>query len=323
MQLLVLGGTRFVGRHIVDAALARSHEVTLFNRGKNAPGLWNGVTEIHGDRDGGLDALEGRTWDAVIDVSGYLPRIVRASAEAVADAADHYLFISSISAYADLSGSMVDEEAPLATIADETVEVIDENSYGALKALCERVAQDVFAGRCCIVRPGLVAGPGDHTDRLTYWVVRVAAGGTVLAPGPPQRVAQFIDARDLGRFVVHLIENRSTEILNGVSPPTTISELLEVCRDVSRSDAAFEWVDDEFLVEAGVEPWTGLPLWLPDDLLGSVDATRALRAGLQVTPLRATVEDTLAWWRAEGRSGLATGPSRERERELLEAHRSA
>ncbi len=186
MRLLIIGGTRFLGRALTEDALSRGHEVTLFNRGQTNPELFPKAERITGDRDGGLDALAGRSWDAVIDTCGYFPRIVRASAEALADSVGTYVFISTISVYADLS-KRVDESAPVGTIEDETVEEFGDEfqNYGSLKALCERAVQDVFDGRALIVRPGFIVGPHDPTDRFTYWPVRVARGGTMLAPGPP------------------------------------------------------------------------------------------------------------------------------------------
>ncbi|MGH2736128.1 MAG: NAD-dependent epimerase/dehydratase family protein, partial [Actinomycetota bacterium] len=198
MRVLVFGGTKFVGRHLVDALLAPGHEVTLFNRGKTDPGLFGGaVEEVHGDRDGGLDSLRGRDWDAVIDVSGYLPRLVGDSARLLAGAVEHYTFISTVSVYRDFSQAGLTEDAPLATLSDESVEEVTYETYGGLKVLCEEVVRAEYGDRCTVVRPHVVVGPHDDTDRFTYWVARTARGGDVLVPGRRDKPVQFVDARDL------------------------------------------------------------------------------------------------------------------------------
>src|SRR5688572_29497367 len=196
MRLLVLGGTKFLGRAVVEAAVARGHEPTLFHRGLTNPGLFPDLEHLRGDRDGGLAALQGRTWDAVIDPSGYVPRIVRASAELLADAVEHYTFISSISVYPSFPTPGMDESSPVGTLEDPTVEDVPAH-YGPLKALCEQAAEAAMPGRVFHVRAGLIVGPNDPSDRFTYWPVRVAKGGDVLAPGSPERPVQIIDVRDL------------------------------------------------------------------------------------------------------------------------------
>ncbi len=208
MKLLVLGGTVFLGRHLVEAATARGHSVTLFNRGQHNPELYPEVEKLRGDRDSDLSALQGRRWDAVIDTCGYLPRAVRASAELLADAVDHYTFISSISVYADFHTPAMDESAPVGTLADETVEEVTGETYGPLKALCEQAAERALPGRVLNIRPGLIVGPHDPTDRFTYWPVRVARGGEVLAPGRPHVPVQVIDGRDLAEWTVRMVEAR-------------------------------------------------------------------------------------------------------------------
>ncbi|MEP6892202.1 MAG: NAD-dependent epimerase/dehydratase family protein, partial [Gaiellaceae bacterium] len=208
MRLLVLGGTKFLGRAVVDASLATDHEITLFNRGETNAGLYPDVDQVHGDRDGGLGALAGSEWDAIVDTCGYFPRVVRQSAEALAEAVGAYCFVSSVSVYSDLSG-VVDEESPVGTLEDETTEEFgaDFERYGPLKALCERVVQETFGERALIVRPGLIVGPYDPSGRFTYWPHRLARGGEVLAPGPPERLAQFIDVRDLAERIVRLVND--------------------------------------------------------------------------------------------------------------------
>jgi 2'-hydroxyisoflavone reductase len=314
MKILVIGGTRFVGRHFVTAALARGHELTLFNRGQHAAQPFADVETIHGDRHTELHKLAGRRWDTVVDTCGLLPRAVRASAEALRDAVDLYVFVSSQSVYADVSRPGVDENAPTETLNDEQLvkaEAIDPatatavtlgDMYGGLKALCEQVAEDALPGRVLVQRPGLIVGPYDYTDRFTYWAARVARGGEVLAPGRPQRHVQFIDARDLGEWSIKAIEDKRVGVYNcnGVPGAVTMGTLLEECKAVSASDASFTWVDEAFLLQHAVSPWSELPLWLPESeesLKGFmfVSSDKASAAGLTFRPLRETIADTLTW----------------------------
>jgi 2'-hydroxyisoflavone reductase len=324
MRLLMLGGTVFVGRHVVEAALDRGHEVTVFHRGTNPAPFADRVEALHGDRDGNLGALKGRTWDAVVDTSGFVPRVVGDSARLLADAADRYAFISSVSAYADLAtGAVRDEDAPLSTPPDPEVEEVTGDTYGGLKVACEQAVRAAFGSeRCLLIRPGLIVGPHDPTDRFTYWPVRIAAGGPVLAPGPPQRAVQFIDARDLATWLVRLLEVGGSGTFNavGLERPCAMQELLETCRAVSASDATLAWADEAYLLGAGVTPWSDLPLWLPagtDDGVFSIDNTRAVGAGLGFRPPSQTIADTLEWFRGHGRPLTGAGLSRERERQLL------
>src|SRR5690606_2480891 len=254
MKLLIIGGTRFVGRALVDSALARGHEVTLFNRGQSNPGLYPQVETIVGDRTGDLSALSSRSWDAVIDTCGYVPRIVRNMAETLSGNVGHYTFISSISVYRDFTQAGIDEAYPVGTVEDETVEEITGETYGPLKALCEQAVAEVFPGRALNIRPGLIVGPHDGSDRFNYWPYRVARGGEVLAPGNPDASAQIIDVRDLGDWTLDMAERQATGVYNATGPeqPFTISHVLESCREVTNSDATFTWVSDEFLVEQGV-----------------------------------------------------------------------
>ena len=299
MRILILGGTRFLGRHLVDAALARGYEITLFNRGRTNPDLFPGVERLRGDRDGNLEALRGRSWDAVIDTCGFVPRLVRASAELLADAVSHYSFISSVSVYADLSKSIVDENAPLHELDDKTTEVVDGETYGGLKVLCERAAAAAMPGRVLNVRAGLIVGPHDSTDRFPYWTRRVAQGGEVLAPGRPERRVQFIDVRDLSAWVLRMAESSQTGPYNVTGPrdPLTMEQFLDACKRVSGSNASFVWASEPFLKEREVIPYSEMPLWIPEDLPGfnSVDCSRALARGLTFRPLAATIRDTLDW----------------------------
>lgn len=326
MKLLLLGGTVFLGRHLVEAALTRGHELTLFNRGQHSPGLYPDIEKLCGDRDGDLWALQGRRWDAVIDTCGFVPRIVKASAELLAGAVGHYTFISSISVYKDFSVAGIDESAPVGTLLNETVEVRTDETYGPLKALCEQTAQLAMPGRVLNVRPGLIVGPYDPTNRFTYWPRRVAQGGDVLAPGFPQQSVQFIDVRDLAEWLVRMVEASQTGTYNATGPDKvlTMERMLEECRSVSGSDANFVWVSEEFLIGSGVAPWTEIPLWIPQTENESgflqVNSNKAMVAGLSFRPLLDTIRDTLAWdftrpLDLERYAGLA----QEREIELLQA----
>ncbi len=301
MKLLILGGTRFLGRHTVDSALARGHKVTVFNRGKNNAGLPEGVEAIVGDRDGGLDALRGRRWDAVIDTCGFIPRVVGDSARLLADAVDHYTFVSSLSVYPSFATPSLDESAPVGTLEDETVEEVDGATYGPLKVLCERAVESAFPGRSAIVRAGLIVGPRDDIKRFPWWVRRVARGGNVLAPGEPGRHLQVVDARDLGDWMVLLGERRTPGVFNATGPDRvlTMGEFLDEARRVSGSDARFVWASDEFLAEHRVAPWTEMPMYLPavGDYLHffDVDVSKAIAAGLRFRPLADTIRDVLDW----------------------------
>jgi 2'-hydroxyisoflavone reductase len=320
MNLLVLGGTKFLGRHAVDAALAEGHDVTIFTRGRTNPELFPGVEHLLGDRDSKLDALAGRSWDGVVDTSGYVPRVVRQSVEALRDTVGRYVFVSSISVYDDFSRP-VDESSPVAQLEDPATEEIME-AYGALKAACESVVEEVYGDRSARVRAGLIVGPFDPTDRFTYWPRRIALGGDVLGPGNPAAPVQFVDARDLARWLVTLALDGPGGTFNATGPaePITFVQLLERARDAIGSDANVVWVDDQRVLDAEVQPWTELPLWLPGDEhagMARADISRALAAGLTFRPLEETVVDTLAWDRSVpgGRPTLA----HDREQEILAA----
>jgi 2'-hydroxyisoflavone reductase len=324
VRILILGGTLFVGRHLAEAALARGDEVTLFNRGRTNPDLFPEVEHLRGDRDGDLAALRGRSWDAVIDPSARIPRWVRMTGELLADAVEHYTFISSGSVYADTSRPGVDENAPVHTIDDETVEEIaGAETYGALKVLCERAAEELMPGRVLSVRAGLIVGPYDPTGRFTYWPHRLARDGDVLAPEPREQPVQLIHARDLADWILDMAEGRRAGVFNVTGPaePLTIEGVLDACAEATGSDARLVWADESFLVDRGVEPWSDLPLWLapgrnPGDagFLG-MDVSRALAAGLRFRPLGETIWETLAGAEPTAEAGLAP----ERESELLEA----
>ena len=325
MKILLIGGTRFLGRHLVEAALTHGHEITLFNRGKTNPDLFLQVETVLGDRERDLDKLSGCDWDAVIDTCGYIPRIVRMSVEALKDTVNHYVFVSSISAYADFSKIGIDEHDPVETSQDENIDENAPETYGLRKALCEGTVQEVFGEeRTLNVRPGLIVGPHDPTDRFTYWPMRVARGGDVLAPDRPDAPVQIIDARDLSEFILKLVEEKTFGVFNATGPDykLTLGKLLETCKRVSQSDADFRWTPAEFLNQINVAPWSDLPVWAPDsgEMAGfaQVDVSKAVHAGLTFRPLEETVQDTLDWAsaRPDDHKWLA-GLSEERERELL------
>ena len=319
MNLLVLGGTAFLGRHVVEAALARGHAVTLLNRGRHGAGLFPQVERLVGDRGADMRALHGRRFDAVIDCSGYASADVTRALEALGDGAAHVVFVSSISVRASFApGRVFDETGPLA---------VGDEGYGANKARAEEALARALPGRHAIVRPGLIVGPHDPTGRFAYWPERVARGGAVLAPGRPERPVQFIDARDLAAWLVALAEARAAGTFNAVGPNLPMAALLDACRAVAASDAAFAWMPDAELLAHGVAPWTELPLWLPEDdpAFGGMllaDASRARAAGLRTRALRETVADTLAWASAPREPGfddakLVATLAPQREAEIL------
>lgn len=324
MKLLVLGGTRFLGRHLVEAALARGHETTLFNRGRTAPDLFAGVPLLRGERDGDLAPLRRREWDAVIDTCGYLPRVVRRSAQALRDSVGSYLFVSSISVYADASVGGQDEHAPRARLPDPECEDI-AGHYGALKATCEDEVREIFGGRAILVRPGLIVGPFDPSGRFTYWVQRLARGGTVLAPPSPDYPVQFIDARDLAGWMIDLVEQRRSGAFNASGPaaPLTFGALLDECRRALGSPAEFVWPGAAFVDRHRIVPWTELPLYAGDDGRGlnQVSIARALSTGLRLRPPGQTCVDT-ARWAGELPLPDGVGLSAEREAALLRAWRA-
>ncbi len=328
MNILVIGGTQFLGRHLVNVALERGHTVTLFNRGNRNP--FPQLETIKGDRDpdkgNGLEALKHRDFDAVIDPSGYVPRIVKASAELLKDHTQHYTFISSISVYAGFAQPTA-EDAPLAKLEDETAEAVTGETYGGLKVLCEQAAESVFPGQTLNIRPGLIVGEFDPTDRFTYWVDRVARGGTVLVPGTPALETQFIDAADLATWTIRMVEQNTTGIFNATGNTSTIGQVLETIKTNLEADANFEYVPDTFLLEQLINPWMGensLPLWIPSSDEGSsnfarVPIQKALEKHLGFRPLEYTVRDTHEFVKSRGTDYVwKSGLTPEKELELLE-----
>ena len=319
VKLLVLGGTKFLGRATVDAALARGHEVTLFNRGETNPELFPDTEKLRGDRTQDLSALDGREWDAVVDTSGYVPSVVRASAEKLSGQTGYYLFVSSLSAYADRSKPMVEGDAveQLGDMPEDRL-LEDYSNYGALKALAEQAVAETFPDAHANVRPGLIVGPHDPTGRFTYWPHRVARGGDVAAPAPPGDKVQFIDVRDLAEWMVGLCEQRATGEFNAVNDGVAWSDLLDTCREVSGSDARFVWIEGKFLLDQEIGQWMELPLWIEDESdkgLHRADTARAKATGLTTQPLSDTVQATLDHAETTDSAGL----SAEREAALLAA----
>ena len=326
MKILVIGGTSFVGRHFVEAAMAKGHTLTLFNRGQTNPNLFPEAEHLKGDRDGDLSQLEGGKWDAVLDTSGYLPRVVRKSAAALAGIVDHYTFISSISVYQDPFAAG-DESAPLGTLEDESTEEITGETYGPLKVLCENAVKEEMNERAFVIRPGLIVGPHDPTDRFTYWPVRIAEGGDVLAPGRGDSLVQFIDARDLASWMLKMIENGETGDYNATGPAEELSMkvFLESINTALGGKANLEWVGSDFLQSQSVGPWMEMPLWLgSDEAHMKADITKAVAAGLSLRPTEEIARDTYEWARSrptihEWKAGL----SREKEAMVLQAWREA
>lgn len=341
MQILIIGGTRFIGRHLVNAALDRGHTVTLFNRGNHSTPIPPNIETIEGDRHTELHKLEDHRWDAVVDTCGHLPRSDRAAAEALSDSVDRYVFISSQNAYANVSVPGITEDYPRGTLTSEqldeayAIDTTGQPSYGALygglKALCEQAVEEVMTNRAVILRPGLIVGPYDYTDRFTYWPARVADGGEVLAPGRPERFIQFIDARDLAEFTIKLIEDSAAGIFNAHGRPgvLTMQGLLDECKRVSNSDAHFVWASEKFLLENGVAAWSEMPLWLPEEAAPHlngfmfVNPAKAIAHGLNFRPLNDTINDTLTWYQANrANEPLNAGLKSDKERALLDKLRA-
>lgn len=322
MKILILGGTRFVGRALIEAASARQHEITLFNRGKTNPHLYPQIEKLIGDRHtGDLHALQNRAWDVVIDTCGYHAAHVLASAETLHPNVPRYIFISSISAYGDIQTQNLDESA--AVEYHNSYEIDDSPAtYGPRKGSCEKAVQAVYGEKGLIIRPGLIVGPNDQSDRFTYWPSRLADGGEVLAPGTPDAPVQVIDVRDLALWTIKVAEKQKSGIYNavGVQEPLTMGQILAECHAVANSDATLTWVDDAFLTQHSVAAYTEMPLWVPAEsaAFNTVSNQKAKADGLSFRPIAETILDTLNWKNTrsaeyEWRAGL----SREREKSLL------
>ncbi len=300
LKVLILGGTGFIGPHMVRHAVSRGHQVSMFNRGKTNPSLFPGVEHLTGDRDRGLDSLRNRTWDVVIDNSGYVPRHVRDSAELLKDKVGRYLFISTGSVYA-ANLERIDEDSPLLTLDDPASEDV-EKFYGPLKVHCEKAIHETFGDRGTVVRLHIVAGPGDTTDRFTYWPVRFAKGGDVIAPGDRTNPVQFVDVRDVAEFTVHLLEKNTPGIFNAAGPTNgelPMADFLKTIGKATGPNATTTWIDEAFLSQHK----TGFPLWIsqngPARGACRVSSRRGLAAGLSFRPVAVTAKDTLEWFQAE------------------------
>ncbi|MFC1500476.1 twin-arginine translocation signal domain-containing protein [Candidatus Zixiibacteriota bacterium] len=331
LKILILGGTSLIGPSQVEYALARGHTVTLFNRGRTNTHLFPEVEKLVGDRDNDIEALKGREWDVVLDNHPSIPRWVRMTAELLKDSVQQYVFVSSLSVYSDNSIIGMDENGPVATIDDPTIEQVTGATYGALKVLCEQEAERAFPGRATNIRPGLIVGPGDSSDRYTYWPVRIDRGGEVLAPGDPLDPVQIIDTRDLGEWMIHLVENSTYGLFNATGPekPLPIGEMLGSIKEGIGSDATFTWVNADFLQEQRIRAWSDMPAWVPPrdgmEGFGRFDCSRAIAAGLTFRPHEITARDTLEWHKTrpeERQANLLSGISAEREAEVLEAWHS-
>jgi 2'-hydroxyisoflavone reductase len=324
LRILILGGTGYIGPHMVREALRRGHEVSLFNRGRTDDDLFPDLETFIGDRNNKLDALQGHKWDAVIDNSGYVPRHVADSARLLSKAVSHYLFVSSISAYESFRIAN-DEDSPLATMPDESVEEVTNETYGPMKALCEKTAAREFGeDRVTVLRPTYICGPGDRTDRYTYWPVRTMRGGRMLWPGSPSDPIQIIDVRDLANFTIECLEQRITGTYNTVTPPGdfTMGDLMEDSIAVTAAGMTPVWVSASSLSEH--EALQHIPIWSSPDGEESkaalVSGERAFAKGLKNRPTRETARDTIAWWKTlpeERTAKLRAGLSPEKEADLL------
>ena len=323
MRLLVIGGSKFLGRHVVDAARTAGHSLTLLNRGRTNPTLFTDVELRIADRNGDLAVLDGGTWDAVIDTSAYLPRQVRGMAARLAGRVGRYLLVSTISVYAEPLAAGPDEDAPLQVLADPGTETVDGSTYGGLKLLCEQALAEALPGIGLVARPGLLVGPHDPTGRFTWWLRRIAAGGDVLAPGDPATPVQFIDARDAAAWLLLQAEGGRTGTFNLTGPeqPLTMGDLLRAACATLNPSARLHWADEAFLQQHGVAPWTELPAWVPRAEAGlqMTRIDRALATGLHCRPLAQTLADTAAWAAQHDGEHAGVGLTPEREQALLAA----
>lgn len=332
MRFLILGGTKFLGRHLVNSALKNNHEVTIFTRGREKVSLPSEVEQLIGDRGSNLDALKGRSWDRVIDTSGYVPWEVENSTGLLAPSIQHYTFISSISVYSDLEKNYIDETAPVLTMTDEQLKEVRalENResvmkyYGELKYLCEEAAKKVLPGRVLNIRPGLIVGQYDPTDRFTYWIDRIAKGGEVLCPGRADKTVQFIHAGDLADFIIKASEKQLVGEYNVTGPNycLTMGELLEKCRELIGVNSSLTWVSEDFLFNNNIQYWSEMPLWIPDRINSpgflAVDISKALSNGLAFKSLEEIITDTLDWAKSRTKDySFKAGITLEKEKELL------
>lgn len=321
MKILILGGTVFLGKHLVNSALNREHEVTLFNRGVHNPEWFTKIEKLKGDRDGKLESLEGKKFDAVIDTCGYVPRIVKISAEFLKNNVTHYTFISSISVYKDFSETGMNESSEVGKLEDENLEEITGDTYGPLKYLCEKAVEEIYKDRALIIRPGLIVGENDPFDRFTYWPHRVKQGGKVLAPGPKEKNVQFIDVKDLADWTIKMVEEKKSGTYNATGPDYKLSfeKLIEESKKITKSEAEIEWVDEKFLLDENVGAYVELPLWLPDEMDGGnkVNVDKAISNGLKFRSLENTIKDTLEFDKTRQNYTFRAGLTSDKEEELL------
>lgn len=320
VKLLVIGGTRFVGRAFVEQAVDHGHEVAVFHRSVSEPDGFPDVEHLHGDRDGQLGLLRGREWDAVLDTCAYVPRAVREAGAVLRDVAGHYTLVSTLSVHPDDMPAGATEETATFQPPFPQTETVTVESYGPLKVACEQEARAAFGDRCLIIRPGYIVGPHDPSDRFTFYLRRAAAGGEMAAPGPPDAPLQVVDVRDLAAFMLGRIEAGDGEVYGVVGPgePVVMREALETARDAAAAGTTFTWISEEFLTASGDQAQEWFPLWEPEfPGVHSYDAAKAVAAGLHHRPFAETVADTLAWDAERGYPPLSTGLSREKETELL------
>lgn len=334
MKILIIGGTRFLGRFLVEEGLSKNHEITLFNRG-NKKEEFPHIEQVFGDRNSEMEKLKDRKWDAVIDTCGYVPQSLEKSISVLGNQIDQYVFISTISVYKDFSKNNLDEDSQVLSMTREEADGLTKDNdqavmshYGELKALCEQTLLNLLPNKGLIIRPGLIVGPYDYSDRFTYWVHRVNEGGKILAPGNPDRMIQFIDVRDLAKWIIEMIENKKTGVYNatGINKNLTMGGMLELINKGVNSDAEFIWANDNFLLENEVGPWIEMPLWLPEvtpdgkimNGMLAVNIDKALSEGLVFRPVEETAFDTLEWFKNQDSSqGLRAGISKVKESQLL------
>ncbi|MDF2675070.1 MAG: hypothetical protein K0R09_3339 [Clostridiales bacterium] len=332
LKLLIIGGTGFLGHCLVDAALRHGHSVTVFNRGRNNNVVGPDVEKLLGDRKSNLEALKGRQWDVAIDTCGMAPWDVKMSGSMLANSVEHYTFISSISVYSKLDKPLMDENTEVCTLSEEEMDEMKSDTtgqalykyYGAAKYLCEQEAERAMPGRVLNVRPGLLVGAYDKSDRFTYWVRRIAMGGEVMCPGNPDAPVQFIDTRDIAEWIIRACEKRVVGVFNATGPKEalTMGSLLEKIRETSKINSALKWVSEEFLLNNNVQYWSDMPLWIPDGINSpgflSADINKALNEGLEFRPLSQTIQSILDWDETRDKSiKLNAGITLDRERELL------
>lgn len=321
MNILLIGGSIFLGRHIAIAALRNGHSVTFFNRGLHFPDDFPEIEKIRGDRATDLHLLNGRKWDVVIDTCGYVPRVVGISAQYFSDHADRYVFISSVSVYSDEHGHL-DENSSVMRIEDHTIEEITGETYGALKYLSELAAEYYMPNRVLTIRPGLIVGANDWSGRFAYWVHRMKIGGNILVPNAFEQITQFIDVRDLSEWIIRLVEEKSVGIFNADgATDSTFGNVLDACTHHAAKDSTLIPVSEKFLLENGVQPYSEVPLWIPAEFgTRTFDSSKAIEAGLTYRSISDTISSTSEWLSSVPTITKALGKSLtvEREAELLQ-----